>query len=296
MLRMVDNTIQQRRLQQPVGGSVLEQMPLETYVELLDRLSALAWILPANAPALLKNCSDEASRQRQILHDTLLNPLPEESVEALLEMVQRLRSEVHFFQAQQEAIRQYITSSSTLWRAFSLNTMVESTLKLLQPLWETRHITLHHHTTPEMPLLKANPHRLQQALIALLLNATQAMEGERRELTLSTMGVLDRQGRTAGVQMSIQDTGSGILATEIETIHQPLYTTRPLPDSLGMGLTLAEKFVQEAHGRLELFSTPGEGTCVNLFLPTIHISELPDENTPTHEAFERARSFLRLVA
>lgn len=292
----MDNTIQQRRLQQPLGGSSLEQYSLEAYLELLDRLSALAWILPAEAPTLLVHCSAEARHQRQMLHNTALSPLPEESIETLLGMLQTLRSEVRFFQPNVEAIRQYITSASTFWHAFSLDAMLQSTLELLQPLWDAQKITLHHYNTPALPLLKANPFRLQQAMIALLLNATQAMKESRRELTLSMMGVLDRQGRTAGIQVLIQDTGRGILAEEIETIHQPLYTTSPLPDSLGMGLPLAEKFVQEAHGHLELFSTPGEGTCVKLFLPTIHISELPDEDTPSEEVFERARSFLRLAA
>lgn len=295
LLHVVDNTVQQQRLQQYVRGSYAEAQPLGIYLELLDRLSALAWILPAEAPVLLQECSAEVRRQRKVLQSASSSPLAEGDAEALFEMIQTLRSEVRYFQPEFESIRQYVASSSNLWHAFSLDSLLQNTLALLQPIWESREITLSTHNTPALPLLKANPQRLQQALIALLLNSTQAME-QRREITLSTVGILDKQGRTAGVQLSVQDSGHGVLAEEIEIIHQPLYTTHPLPDSLGMGLTLAERYVQEAHGRLELFSTPGEGTCVNLFLPTIHISELPNEETPQGEIFERARSFLRRVA
>jgi signal transduction histidine kinase len=166
----------------------------------------------------------------------------------------------------------------------------------MEPACEAQGVRVNYHAETEMPLLKANPTRLQQAVMAVLFNSLQAMRDTGGSITLSTIAILDRFGRTNGVQLSIEDTGKGILAEDIEAIYQPLYTTHPRPDSVGMGLTFAERFVLEVQGRLELYSTPGIGTCATLLLPCLYIADIPtDANNPS-DALQKTRAFLRKVA
>jgi PAS domain S-box-containing protein len=140
----------------------------------------------------------------------------------------------------------------------SLNEVVEKTLELLRPEIENRGITV---TTKLARALTATPidaTQLQQVLVNLVKNATQAMT-TGGTLTLQTGENSDH------VWVSVTDTGGGIPQEQINRIFEPFYTTKT--KGSGLGLMIVQRIVRAHNGRIELESNVGRGTTFRVWLP-----------------------------
>jgi len=108
--------------------------------------------------------------------------------------------------------------------------------------------------------VKADPEKINQAVINLCLNAVQAMEdGGTLSVLLSTSSADDCAA------FSIADTGSGISAEHITKIFDPFFTTKE--DGTGLGLAIVKKIIESHTGTIEITSERGVGTCVKCYLP-----------------------------
>jgi len=112
------------------------------------------------------------------------------------------------------------------------------------------------------PNVKADPEKINQAVINLCLNAVQAMEdGGKLSVLLSTASTADGDYAV----FSIVDTGSGISAEHIAKIFDPFFTTKE--DGTGLGLAIVKKIIESHMGTIEVASERGVGTCVKCCLP-----------------------------
>ena len=110
--------------------------------------------------------------------------------------------------------------------------------------------------------VKADPEKINQAVINLCLNAVQAMEdGGKLSVLLSTVS----GGDGGYAQFSIIDTGSGISAENITKIFDPFFTTKE--DGTGLGLAIVKKIIESHMGTIEVTSERGVGTSVKCCLP-----------------------------
>jgi signal transduction histidine kinase len=108
------------------------------------------------------------------------------------------------------------------------------------------------------PSVKADPEKINQAVINLCLNAVQAMEdGGKLSVLLSTDG--------GYAVFSIVDTGSGISSENITKIFDPFFTTKE--DGTGLGLAIVKKIIESHMGTIEITSERNVGTCVKCCLP-----------------------------
>jgi signal transduction histidine kinase len=120
-------------------------------------------------------------------------------------------------------------------------------------------VEIHTEIEPRLPLLLMDKERITQALINIVTNGLNAMEGGGK---LTMRAKLD--GRD-WVKAVISDTGRGIPEEEIESAFDYSYTTRE--KGLGLGLPIAHKIIEEHGGRITLESRVGKGTDVSIFLP-----------------------------
>ncbi len=143
-------------------------------------------------------------------------------------------------------------------RLFSLNDVVEKTLGLLRPEIENRGVTLETKLARNLTLTPVDATQLQQVLVNLVKNATQAM---------TTGGTLTLQtGETSEeVWVSVSDTGGGIPQEQINRIFEPFYTTKK--KGSGLGLMIVQRIVRAHNGRIELDSRVGRGTTFRIWLP-----------------------------
>ena len=104
------------------------------------------------------------------------------------------------------------------------------------------------------------PSQINQVFMNLLVNAVHAVE-KRGTITVRT-GKQD-----AEVWVEIADTGKGIAPADLKRIFEPFYTTKPIGQGTGLGLSLSYGIVQKHQGRMEAQSEVGKGSVFRVWLP-----------------------------
>jgi len=111
-----------------------------------------------------------------------------------------------------------------------------------------------------IPDIECIPSQLNQVFMNLIVNAAQAI-GERGTITVRT-GVEQQH-----VWVEVCDTGCGIPKDHLARIFDPFYTTKPVGQGTGLGLSLSYGIVQHHHGSIEVTSEPGQGSRFRVTLP-----------------------------
>lgn len=136
-------------------------------------------------------------------------------------------------------------------------------------------------------IIRADRARLRQALVNLLRNAAEAMDGRgtlrlgaSRAHALNTEpgeGVFEFQPRAPlgaeSVEIEVTDDGPGIPAELLPRIFDPFFTTKEVGGGTGLGLYLVHQIVEEHGGGIAVKSQPGRGTTFVLRLPAAHPPE-----------------------
>jgi two-component system, NtrC family, sensor kinase len=111
--------------------------------------------------------------------------------------------------------------------------------------------------------VRANAEQLVQVFMSLLINAMDAM-AERGTIVIRT-----RRGRHLGeaVIAEVIDQGHGIPRSEVTKIFEPFYTTKAPGRGTGLGLSICYSIIADHGGRIEVDSTPGQGSTFRILLP-----------------------------
>jgi len=128
---------------------------------------------------------------------------------------------------------------------------------------------------PNLWVVRADLGQINQALINLIINAADAMEGNG-VLTMATSNIVidDKYCNTHTdarpgeyVKIMIQDTGCGIPPGFIDRIFEPFFTTKPIGKGTGLGLAMVYGIVKGHDGWIEVYSEQGKGTAFKIYLP-----------------------------
>ncbi|MDP2518200.1 sensor histidine kinase [Shimia thalassica] len=113
------------------------------------------------------------------------------------------------------------------------------------------------------PLVCVAPGEMQQVIINLIINATQAMEGRG---TLMLYLDTETRGDKTGARLRVADTGPGLPGNDMRSVFDPFYTTK-LGEGTGLGLSISQTLVQRAKGLISVENRPEGGAEFTVWLP-----------------------------
>jgi two-component system NtrC family sensor kinase len=157
-----------------------------------------------------------------------------------------------------------------------LNTIVERCLLLVGHHLELQSIDLEKELAADLPPLYCDSSQVQQALLALLMNAVEATPRGGRLRVATVFDAAQKCGRVA-----ISDEGPGIPEEVLPHIFEPFFTTKEESKGVGLGLAIAFGIIHQHGGNIQVASTPQKGTTFTVILPEeAHIAMGEKEEAP----------------
>jgi PAS domain S-box-containing protein len=151
--------------------------------------------------------------------------------------------------------------SSGRKESVNIHAVLDNCLTFYKTYLRDRKITVVRRYDQSVPRIAVVKDQISQVFVNLLLNATEAMEENGGELLLLT----ENQGHCVSVK--VQDTGSGIVAANLERIFEPFFSTKSEVVGTGLGLYVSYAIVQQHHGDIRVDSQPGQGSTFTFTLP-----------------------------
>lgn len=142
----------------------------------------------------------------------------------------------------------------------NLNTIVSNILYFIDVRFQSRGVKIVQHLDPNLPFIQADPVQMSQVLVNLITNAIHAMSrGGTVEVKTKRKDNL--------VSLTVKDTGSGMTSEVRKKIFEPFYTTKPIGQGTGLGLSVVQGIIEEHKGKIIVHSVPGKGSKFEILLP-----------------------------
>jgi two-component system sensor histidine kinase PilS (NtrC family) len=233
---------------------------MQEQVRRMDRL-AVAGELAAGIAHEIKNPLASLSGSIQMLRDEVdFGPMQQRLMDITMREAERLNALVNEFLL-------FSRPEKAVDRSVEVNEVIEDTLEMLKNSPELSRPISIEKTLSKNLWVHIDSQRLQQVIWNLVLNAVQEMKNSGR-LSLATAirknrGSGDAQEKLA--EISISDTGSGILPENQGKVFDPFFTTKD--QGTGLGLTIVHRIVENYDGKIFLDSDGRSGTTFTLHFP-----------------------------
>ncbi|MBS2040831.1 PAS domain S-box protein [bacterium] len=235
---------------------VTREVQLEEQLRASQRLESLGMLAGGVAhdfnnlvQVIMGNCSlEQASRENEgrdaspFLSDVM----------AATERAQRLTRQLLTFASRQPVEKV----------AVDLQQLVPETMRVIHR-WFPDHIQYEFISSVEEAWVECDSGQLEQVVLNLAVNARDAMpKGGRLTVSLE-----ECQDIVEGYKLSFRDTGIGMSTAEKSRIFEPFFSTKGKEGGTGLGLSVVYGVVRSHEGRILVQSSPGEGTCFEVYLP-----------------------------
>ena len=171
-----------------------------------------------------------------------------------------------------------------------LDEAVEQTMKMLQRLIG-EDIVLVWKPGARQGRVKIDPTQLDQVLANLAVNARDAIDGvgtlslETGEVTLDAEYCEKNVGFVPGRYqvLTVNDTGSGMSPEVQAHLFEPFFTTKPMGKGTGLGMATVYGIVKQNEGFINVYSEPGHGTSIRIYLPAVATEIAPKAGIASSE-------------
>jgi two-component system NtrC family sensor kinase len=143
----------------------------------------------------------------------------------------------------------------------SVKEVIQGTVRLVKNQIMVKGVQLETEIADDLPAIRGKRQDLQQAFLNIILNSIQAMEKG------GLISIRAGQAQGGYIRVAIRDTGTGIKPGDLEHIFDPFYTTKPVGEGTGLGLSLTYGIIKTHGGYIEVKSEVGKGTTFFIHLP-----------------------------
>ncbi|SMC60682.1 histidine kinase [Desulfocicer vacuolatum DSM 3385] len=171
-------------------------------------------------------------------------------------------------------MRDFSRKSDTNLQPVEVNGILRNAYEIFSQQLKVRGIEVSWDLGKDLPSVMADPGRLEQVFINLLINARDAIEektkmeyhglNRQKEISVKSYNFVNHQ-----LIIEIKDTGTGIPDQVAEKIFQPFFTTKEVGKGTGLGLSISYGIIKESKGTIKIKETSPEGTLFQIVLPGV---------------------------
>jgi two-component system NtrC family sensor kinase len=162
--------------------------------------------------------------------------------------------------------------------ATSLCSLVQRVIRLVKHQMDLSGVQAHLALPAEMPPVECDPSGIEQVLLALVMNAVEALP-RGGNLWLAVRRVSPEEA-----QIAVRDDGCGMTPEVLSHIFDPFFTTKERGHGVGLGLAVTRTLVDRHRGRIEVQSEAGKGTSFIVTLPVRSTGAPEEESAPAAAA------------
>jgi signal transduction histidine kinase len=235
-----------------VVSEITEQVQLNQQVNRAERLAALGELASSLAHEI-KNPLTSIQGFVQML------PERKDDREYVEKTANILRKECRRLDELIDNLHSYAKPQVGQRQKFSLADLIDETVTLIRKQAEKSDVELVLDVPDELEVF-GDSSKIKQVVMNLSLNSIEAISDRG---TLTIQGERTRRNET---RLTIRDTGVGMNEDQLEKIFNPFYTTKE--EGTGLGMAITHRIVEDHGGIMNIDSSPGEGTTVEVLLPT----------------------------
>ena len=249
-----------RDLEQTVVNKTTELARTQRHVAHVEKMASLGRLSATVAHELnnpLAGIVNYARLVERDLRETDLDPEPRDEMLRCVDLIRREASRSG------DIVRNlllFARPSSGGRGPVNLGDVIERAVMLIRHHVEVHRIELTVENAPGRDRLNCDADQIQQAVVALMINAVEAMPDGGTVVIRVVPG--DDE-----LQLEVEDSGIGIPERILPHIFEPFYSTKEGTSGLGLGLSVVYGIVRGHQGTVDVVSRPGEGTRISLTLP-----------------------------
>ena len=240
---------------------VTERAQLQEQMARAERLAALSTLAGGLAHEV-NNPLTAAMLQLDVLEQQLANALGAATPAAVNDRIRDLRKTHERIAEVMRDFAAFARAGDEKRQRVDLQQILTAVERMLTPMLAKK--GTYTSNIGELPPVDADPGRLEQVFVNLMLNAAQALPEGRPGNTIELRGATLPDGRAC---VEIKDNGVGITAENLRRVFDPFFTTKPVGVGTGLGLTVCHNIVSSYGGEIEVDSVSGRGCTMRVLLP-----------------------------
>lgn len=238
-----------------IKRDVTERLRLESIAEAVNTMDSIGYIFSG-----VRHEIGNPINSINMILGILKAKLDVFSKENIREYVDRMAAQLSNIEDLLKSLKNFNMYENQEPRNTQISSFIEKFLPLVKEDFQKKGIAIDTFVDTEAKRAYADPRALQQVLLNILTNASDAMNGRKHPkvtINVSKAGSM--------IRIRVEDNGCGIPEEKLKDLFKPFYTTKT--HGTGLGLVIVKKMLAKMNGAVEITGRKDEGTRVDIFIP-----------------------------